>query len=76
MVSFSLPEVEGLGKAVKGLPSYLFIEVCQGDELWMEFGRLTGWIKFFTFFMLADYHSPSSIAIAQNFKLTHYQISN
>ena len=30
MVSFSLPEVEGLGNAVKGLPSYLFIEVCQG----------------------------------------------
>ena len=28
MMSFSLPEVEGLGKAVKGLPSYLFIEVC------------------------------------------------
>lgn len=30
MVGFRLPEVEGLEKAVKGLPADLFIEVCQG----------------------------------------------
>jgi hypothetical protein len=30
MVAFRLPEVEGLGTAVKGLPSDLFIEICQG----------------------------------------------
>jgi len=30
MVAFRLPEVEGLEKAVKGLPSDLFIEICQG----------------------------------------------
>ncbi len=29
-VPFRLPEVEGLGKAVKGLPAELFIEICQG----------------------------------------------
>ncbi|QGM97793.1 P63C domain-containing protein [Methylocystis parvus] len=29
-VPFRLPEVEGLGKAVKGLPADLFIEICQG----------------------------------------------
>ena len=30
MVAFRLPEVEGLGKAVKGLRSDSFIEICQG----------------------------------------------
>lgn len=30
MVSFSLPEVEGLGREVKGLPADLLIEVCRG----------------------------------------------
>ena len=30
MVAFRLPEVEGLGKAVKGLSSSSFIELCQG----------------------------------------------
>ena len=30
MVSFRLPEVEGLERGVKGLPADLFIEVCQG----------------------------------------------
>jgi hypothetical protein len=30
MVSFSLPEVEGLEKEVKGLPSDLLIEICRG----------------------------------------------
>jgi hypothetical protein len=30
MVAFSLPEVEGLGRAVKGLRSDVFIELCQG----------------------------------------------
>lgn len=30
MVPFRLPEVEGLNKAVKGLPADLFIDVCQG----------------------------------------------
>lgn len=30
MVAFMLPEVEGLGTAVKGLPSDLYIEICQG----------------------------------------------
>lgn len=30
MVAFRLPEVEGLEKAVKGLPADLFIDVCQG----------------------------------------------
>jgi hypothetical protein len=30
MVSFSLPEVEQLGREVKGLPSDLMIEVCRG----------------------------------------------
>jgi P63C domain len=30
MVSFRLPEVEGLGRDVKGLPTDLMIEVCQG----------------------------------------------
>jgi hypothetical protein len=30
MVAFRLLDVEGLGKAVKGLPSDLFIEVCRG----------------------------------------------
>jgi hypothetical protein len=29
-VPFRLPEVEGLKKAVKGLPAELFIEICQG----------------------------------------------
>lgn len=30
MVPFRLPEVEGLEKAVKGLPADLFIDICQG----------------------------------------------
>jgi hypothetical protein len=30
MVSFRLPEVEGLGRDVKGLPTDLMLEVCQG----------------------------------------------
>jgi len=30
MVSFRLPEVEGLGRHVKGLPANLLIEVCRG----------------------------------------------
>jgi hypothetical protein len=30
MVSFHLPEVEGLAKDVKGLPADLFIEICKG----------------------------------------------
>lgn len=30
MVAFRLPEVEGLGKAVKGLPTDVYIEICQG----------------------------------------------
>ena len=30
MVAFRLPEVEGLEKAVKGLPADIFIEICQG----------------------------------------------
>ena len=30
LVAFRLPEVEGLGKAVKGLPHDLMIEICQG----------------------------------------------
>ena len=30
MVAFRLPEVEGLEKAVKGLPADLFIDICQG----------------------------------------------
>ena len=30
MVPFRLPEVEGLDKAVKGLPADLLIDVCQG----------------------------------------------
>jgi hypothetical protein len=30
MVPFRLPEVEGLEKAVKGLPADVFIEICQG----------------------------------------------
>jgi P63C domain len=30
MLAFRLPEVEGLEKAVKGLPADLFIEICQG----------------------------------------------
>ncbi len=30
MVPFRLPEVEGLEKAVKGLPADIFIEICQG----------------------------------------------
>jgi hypothetical protein len=30
MVSFRLPEVEGLGKSVKGLPADLLIEICRG----------------------------------------------
>ena len=29
-VPFRLIEVEGLGKAVKGLPAELFVEICQG----------------------------------------------
>ena len=29
-IPFRLPEVEGLKKAVKGLPAELFIEICQG----------------------------------------------
>lgn len=30
LVAFSLPEVEGLGRDVKGMPADLLIEVCQG----------------------------------------------
>lgn len=30
LVAFRLPEVEGLGRAVKGMPADLLIEVCQG----------------------------------------------
>ncbi len=30
MVAFRLPEVEGLGRNVKGLPTDLMIEICQG----------------------------------------------
>lgn len=30
MAAFSLPEVEGLEKAVKGLPTDLLIDICQG----------------------------------------------
>jgi hypothetical protein len=30
LIAFRLPEVEGLEKAVKGLPHDLFIEICQG----------------------------------------------
>lgn len=37
MVPFRLPEVEGLEKAVKGLPADLFIEICQGFVSAMEY---------------------------------------
>jgi hypothetical protein len=30
LVAFRLPEVEGLGRAVKGMPADLLIEICQG----------------------------------------------
>jgi hypothetical protein len=36
MVSFDLPEVEGLGRDVKGLPTDLMIEVCQGMVAGLE----------------------------------------
>lgn len=37
MVPFRLPEVEGLEKAVKGLPADLFIDICQGFVTAMEY---------------------------------------
>ncbi|MGI9491266.1 MAG: P63C domain-containing protein [Geminicoccaceae bacterium] len=37
MVPFRLPEVEGLEKAVKGLPADLFIDVCQGFVTALEY---------------------------------------
>ncbi len=37
MVPFKLPEVEGLDKAVKGLPADLFIEICQGFVSALEY---------------------------------------
>lgn len=37
MVPFRLPEVEGLEKAVKGLPADLFIDICQGFVAAMEY---------------------------------------
>lgn len=39
MVAFRLPEVEGLEKAVKGLPSDLFIEICQGFVTALEWNN-------------------------------------
>lgn len=36
MVAFKIPEVEGLDRAVKGLPADLFIEICQGFVAAME----------------------------------------
>ena len=50
MVPFRLPEVEGLEKAVKGLPADLFLEICQGFVSALEYSlrrdseypRLTG----------------------------------
>ena len=44
MVSFRLPEVEGLGKAVKGLRSDAFVELCQGFVAAMN-AHLTGQAK-------------------------------
>jgi hypothetical protein len=37
MVPFRLPEVEGLDKAVKGLPADLLIDICQGFVSALEF---------------------------------------
>lgn len=37
MVPFRLPEVEGLEKAVKGLPADLFIDICQGFVTALEY---------------------------------------
>lgn len=37
MVPFRLPEVDGLEKAVKGLPADLFIEICQGFVTALEY---------------------------------------
>ena len=45
MVTFRLPEVEGLGKAVKGLRSDAFIELCQGFVSAMN-AHLTNQAKF------------------------------
>lgn len=39
LVSFRLPEVEALGKAVKGLPADLFIEICQGFVAALQAGQ-------------------------------------
>lgn len=39
MVAFRLPEVEGLERAVKGLPSDLFIEICQGFVTALEWSN-------------------------------------
>ncbi len=36
MAAFSLPEVEGLEKAVKGLPTDLLIDICQGFVMALE----------------------------------------
>lgn len=44
MVAFRLPEVEGLGKAVKGLRSDMFVELCQGFVAAMS-AHLTGKAK-------------------------------
>jgi hypothetical protein len=44
MVAFKLPEVEGLGKAVKGLRSDTFVELCQGFVSAMN-AHLTGRAK-------------------------------
>lgn len=41
MVSFALPEVEGLGRDVKGLPTDLMIEVCQGMVAALEASNKT-----------------------------------
>lgn len=37
MVPFRLPEVEGLERAVKGLPADLFIDICQGFVTALEY---------------------------------------
>ena len=37
MVPFRLPEVEGLDRAVQGLPADLFIEICQGFVTALEY---------------------------------------
>lgn len=57
MVPFRLPEVEGLEKAVKGLPADTFIELCQGFVRAIEAN------------LQADYSGPRLTARQQQFSL-------